>query len=613
MSAAYYGISEGVWGASVGKRLLGLRVVMMGGGQPPGLIRAIARVPIVELPTFVATIVTSVLRPGVWPLPGETQQLLAITDAALFVGLLALLFATARHRNGSAAIHDLLTGTRVVHPVARIQRHALDFVPEPSATLMTQRRHMGPFDVIDTLGRTDRGTLLLGFDPRLKRRVWLHEVPADTPIVSSRIRDLRRSGRLRWLGGRRTLQERWDAYEALDGEPFVTLVNIPQPWRVVRQWLADLAREIDAALGDGSLGRLAVDRVWITREGRATLLDFQHPDALTVSAPTTPASAVSAQIFLSEVATSALVAGAGASTGNDPLPRYALPVSASALIDDLARGDIEPQSAVVARTTASLRAADRVERRQRVATLALCAAIPAAWALLAGTMSMLMYSTQGSLSETEELSSALSVLTLNADGAFDRAAAETYIAGRFRPTMLELQNWSDPLTIGHLARHRQLIDHILASHPRVSADDLFAAIATLGPFFERQAAMRQWMPWISALALAVYLFVLVSLVGLMTAWIFRGGFLLRTFGIALVTRDGKLVSRLRALWRALVAWGIVIVPVALVLALPYVGVDWTMGIAAVASTAFVVGAVWAVVHPERGLQDRIAGTYLVPR
>lgn len=612
MSAAYYGILEGIWGVSVGKRLLGLRVVMRGGGHPPGLIRAIARVPIVELPSFVAATITSILRPDVWPLRGETQQLLAITDATLFVGLLALLFATARHRNGSAAIHDLLTGTRVIHPVTRFQRHALDSVPEPSATLTTRRRRMGPFDVIDTLGRTDRGTLLLGFDPRLRRRVWLHELPADAPSVSSRIRDLSRSGRLRWLGGRRTLQQSWDAYEALDGAPLVT-VNTPQPWRVVRQWLADLAREIDAALGDGTLGRLTVARVWITREGRAKLLDFLPPDALTASVSTTPASEVSAQVFLSEVATSALTARTGSSNRNGPLPRHALPISASALLDDLARGDIEPQSALVERTTASLRGADRIERRQRVATLALCAAIPAAWALLVGTMSMLTYIRQGPLNETEELSSALSVLTLSSDGAFDRAAAETYIAGRFGPTMRELQNWSDPLTVGHLARHRQLIDRILANHPRVSSDDLAASIATLDPFFEQQAAMHRWMPWISALAIAVYVFVMVSLVGLMAAWIFRGGFLLRTLGIAVVTRDGQLVSRLRALWRALVAWAIVIVPVALVLALSYLGVDWTMPVAAVASTTFAVGAIWAIVHPERGLQDRIAGTYLVPR
>ena len=40
-------------------------------------------------------------------------------------------------------------------------------------------------------------------------------------------------------------------------------------------------------------------------------------------------------------------------------------------------------------------------------------------------------------------------------------------------------------------------------------------------------------------------------------------------------------------------------------------VTYVIGVCAAA--IFVVGAMWAVMHPERGLQDRVAGTYLVPR
>ena len=53
---------------------------------------------------------------------------------------------------------------------------------------------------------------------------------------------------------------------------------------------------------------------------------------------------------------------------------------------------------------------------------------------------------------------------------------------------------------------------------------------------------------------------LTALVGIASAWLFRGGLLLRVFDIAVVTKDGKPVSRLRAVWRALAAWGFVIVP-----------------------------------------------------
>ena len=91
------------------------------------------------------------------------------------------------------------------------------------------------------------------------------------------IRDLSRPARLRWLNGRRSTNEAWDAYEALDGVPLATVLGAPRPWRTVRPWLLDLAREIDAGLKDGSITALTIDHVWITRDGYAKLLDFRAP------------------------------------------------------------------------------------------------------------------------------------------------------------------------------------------------------------------------------------------------------------------------------------------------------------------------------------------------
>ena len=46
----------------------------------------------------------------------------------------------------------------------------------------------------------------------------------------------------------------------------------------MRFWLYDLALEIAAATKDGTLpATLALDRVWITGDGRAKLLDFPAP------------------------------------------------------------------------------------------------------------------------------------------------------------------------------------------------------------------------------------------------------------------------------------------------------------------------------------------------
>jgi hypothetical protein len=85
-----------------------------------------------------------------------------------------------------------------------------------------------------------------------------------------------------------------------------------------------------------------------------------------------------------------------------------------------------------------------------------------------------------------------------------------------------------------------------------------------------------------------------------------------------VSLRGSEISRGRAPWRAIVAWS----PILLLWL--YVGAWSAAGremvdifsdgfvIAAAAVTA-AGGCAWAILHPGRGLPDRLTGTYLVPR
>ena len=113
-------------------------------------------------------------------------------------------------------------------------------------------------------------------------------------------------------------------------------------------------------------------------------------------------------------------------------------------------------------------------------------------------------------------------------------------------------------------------------------------------------------------------FFLTALIGVGSAWLFRGGLFLQAFGVEVITKNGESVPRLRALWRGLISWAPVIIASVLLVPNPipvYIGAGREVAIAVggCAGALFVVGAAWAVVHPERGVQDRIAGTYLVPR
>jgi hypothetical protein len=95
-----------------------------------------------------------------------------------------------------------------------------------------------------------------------------------------------------------------------------------------------------------------------------------------------------------------------------------------------------------------------------------------------------------------------------------------------------------------------------------------------------------------------------AMLGLLCAGAWRSGALLRAFGIAVVTPDGKEASRSRAVGRAAVAWSWV--PVQLLF------VAYGGPLLVIAATK-LVGLFYAADHPERGIQDRLAGTYLVPR
>jgi hypothetical protein len=193
-----------------------------------------------------------------------------------------LLFAGANRRNGWLALHDLLGGTRVVSPVRReAPRHqpsAVANLPVPGTPML------GPFHILDAVHGTN--DWLIGYDPKLLRKVWLRKLPPGSPPVTPALRNLRRPGRLRWLAGIRSAGENWDAYEFPGGGPLASFATSRVPWHQLRMWMAHLAAELTAAATDGTRPTVpTLDHVWISADGRAKLLDFPAPGVHELQAP----------------------------------------------------------------------------------------------------------------------------------------------------------------------------------------------------------------------------------------------------------------------------------------------------------------------------------------
>src|SRR5206468_3159976 len=117
------------------------------------------------------------------------------------------------------------------------------------------------------------------------------------------------------------------------------LIATSQPWSRVRFWLDDLATELSVAEKDGTRPEaLGMDRVWITRDGRAKLLDFPAPGAAQRGNLSTSASTIA---FLNEVATAAL-AGSPGEPGTEAEPAVPLPVHARRFLQSLPQ--LSPQA-----------------------------------------------------------------------------------------------------------------------------------------------------------------------------------------------------------------------------------------------------------------------------
>ena len=268
----YYGFLEGRLGATPGKALFGLRVVDVS-NEPPGLYRAMVRALAFGVPLQTTTRIATFLMLGSVPLVS-----VKFVGACAAGVCLVVLFCTARRSNGYAGLHDRGTATRVVlkrdvtEARRRHDRTAADLVP-PSGDA-----RIGPYLVpAEPAWPVATAVSIEGYDDRLSRRVWLDLLPPGAPALSPLRRDLGRSGRARWLGGRRNAGECWDAYEGIEGEPIHETASRPQPWSRVRHWLEDLAHEMAAGLDDGSLPPLHARRVWIDRDDRGRILDWTDP------------------------------------------------------------------------------------------------------------------------------------------------------------------------------------------------------------------------------------------------------------------------------------------------------------------------------------------------
>ena len=596
----YYGGSDALWARTAGKALLGLKLVD-GAGRPPRPAVALARAFLFACPGILLGLaVLAIWGGGIAAQSGSAGWINLFTVSSQLL-ILGTLFGAARRQNGYAALHDLATGIRVVERRASTGSERPATAPAPNLAVAPVVTHRGSFAVLDgtIAGRPEWRP---GLDERLRRPVWIRDVPIGTPPVAAARIALPRPTRLRWLAGRRTAQEAWDVYEGVAGVPIAQACQSPRSWSEVRRWLADLAHEV-AAQQPGDHPPLDLDRVWILDSGRAKLLDDPTADA-------TPATGR----LTSAVALLIAVARLARAGGRQPWP-----VTASRFATQLLEAPPASLTEVATAADALVRGRAAVTRGLRILSLAALIALPVFMGgMVGGTMLMLSRQARSVPVETRVVSYVLRQLERLSDpkdlGPADRDAVEIVLATRYRSVLADQTIYAPERFLLLTPAHKILADRILRRDIDPATVDAAAARPTVRGMLE--AGARFEMPPIPAITLMLFYgtLMLEALLALVAALATRG-VMLRLLGFEIVTADGRLASRWRGLARAAIAWSPILLPLLVVFVLEGLGghLPDMIPVFAVALVIQCAGAIVAIAHPARGLQDRVAGTWIVPR
>lgn len=273
----YFAACEGFAGATIGKWLLGLRVVPHGSVGLPGFGLATLRATVFHIGWLLIYLGFIVMTEV--PVVGVPLGVL------LVLGGIAFLAYRIRSSTANRGVHDLVTGCHVVQLPRR--PHRLRLVSQgpnrldQGAILTDVPAVIGGYSVRSRLVKLrDSSQVWLADDRSLGRRVMLLLKPVKdgTPLPPTRHNRLRLlgSGEINWNEHRWI----WHAFAAPAGAPLGDMIPKERAldWPDTRLLLEQIVEELLAAESDGTLpGDLSINHIWCEPGGRLVLLEFPMP------------------------------------------------------------------------------------------------------------------------------------------------------------------------------------------------------------------------------------------------------------------------------------------------------------------------------------------------
>ena len=188
-----------------------------------------------------------------------------------------------------------------------------------------------------------------------------------------------------------------------------------------------------------------------------------------------------------------------------------------------------------------------------------------------------------------------------------------YVAHHYRGLITNAASWSNPMVLQTIkGEARKFAEQSVAEHPALTEAEIAEAEATVGKSLPKQQFFAKKLPRsMPVMLLEASLLLYVCVPALAAALLCRGGVVLLIAGVTFTRKDGALASRLRLLWRSILTWCPLFLAFTVsILELNIWHLDWEPWLAL---ALLGLLATCSIVLPVRGLQDRLAGTWPVPR
>jgi hypothetical protein len=623
----YFTVFEGVFGATPGKWLLGLRVSRIGQTSPPGIFRAFIRTSIFHFLLFGLIEFPAALIHWLGPVAG------GILAGATYIFGGAAILIQLRKKLGYRGLHDFATKCQVTQnplPARKLRlviKHPTPLqaiLPPPTEPLP---KRVGSYTIRGRIAADPSGEQVwVGDDSALSRLVliWLRPVNSGAVTLAeasrpSRVRRLS-SGSLIWAGA--TFD--WTAFAAPLGGPLQETIDPTRllPWADARYLLEQLVEELRAAEEDGTMPpTLGLDQLWVEPNGRLQLLDFS-PLHVTRQKSRTPMA------LLREISSLALEGRARNSQGmiRAPVPPHAAPILNRLFTD----GGYPTLSDIQRELNETQHNRPEVTPAIRTAHIGIQAAIVSVallmMFLLTFCMGLLLNRT--ALDQRDEVDAALATLAdpekrakLSSLPGLEGPLKNPKTVRRLESLREQLQNKADFHRSTLFAPQRILLKQFEEDAPSTPENSVDRAVAIREAVLWAGAAEntprgKASSPWgLGKVKPMLFILLSVPVLLVLGSALFRGGISLMLAGIALVRADGFKASRRQCGLRTAIVW----LPISILLygstALQLFAPEHAYFAAVLWLFALTLLPIYigiAIRFPTRAPQDRIVGTHMVP-